>query len=141
METGVLFYKMDPPYIYEDPVQHRFYVVAAKIRALPVALLYPDAPFYQFHDEPIPHQHPDQPKDQVDPEPEPMDEHISEPIPKEDIPVEQVLVSSFKPSSEEPLTTSISGPASVGQISSTSARVPPEIVEISDDKDEDPNFL
>ncbi|KAL4327860.1 hypothetical protein AHAS_Ahas13G0142300 [Arachis hypogaea] len=80
METGVMFYQMDPPYIYEDLVQHRFYVEAVEIRT------------------------------------------------------QQISVSSF----EEPLTTSISGPTSIGQTSSMSAKVPPEIVEISDDEDEDP---
>ncbi|KAL4356438.1 hypothetical protein AHAS_Ahas09G0086700 [Arachis hypogaea] len=55
----------------------------------------------------------------------------------EDIPVEQISVSSFEPSSKEPHTTSISGSTSVGQISSTSSRALPKIVEISDDEDED----
>ena len=164
METGVIFYEMDPPYIYEDIVQHRFYVVAAEIRTrmyilrdhpfhhpidtpqfnpdmpyeFPLQWLHPDAPFHPFHDGPVPHQHPDQPADQADPEPEPMEEHFPEPVPEEDIPVEQISVSSSEPSSEEPLTASISGPASAGQTSSTSASAPPEIIEISDDEDEDP---
>ncbi|KAL4305637.1 hypothetical protein AHAS_Ahas16G0098200 [Arachis hypogaea] len=76
METGVIFYEMDPPYIYEDIVQHRFYVVAAEIRTrmyilrdhpfhhpidtpqfnpnmpyeFPLQWLHPDAPFHPFHD-------------------------------------------------------------------------------------------
>ncbi|QHN93873.1 uncharacterized protein DS421_17g596390 [Arachis hypogaea] len=164
METGVIFYEMDPPYIYEDIVQHRFYVVAAEIRTrmyilrdhpfhhpidtpqfnpdmpyeFPLQWLHPDAPFHPFHDGPVPHQHPDQPADQADPEPEPMEEHFPEPVPEEDIPMEQISVSSSEPSSEEPLTASISGPASAGQTSSTSASAPPEIIEISDDEDKDP---
>ncbi|RYQ84783.1 hypothetical protein Ahy_B10g104262 isoform A [Arachis hypogaea] len=76
--------------------------------------LHPDAPFHPFHDGPVPHQHSDQPADQADPEPEPMEEHFPEPVPEEDIPVEQISVSSSEPSSEEPLTASISGPASAG---------------------------
>ncbi|QHN92969.1 uncharacterized protein DS421_17g588620 [Arachis hypogaea] len=138
METGVIFYEMDPPYIYEDIVHHRFYVVAAKIRTrmyilrdhpfhhpidtpqfnpdmpyeFPLQWLHPDAPFNPFHDGP--------------------------PVLEEDIPVEQISVSSSEPSSEEPLTAFISGPASAGQTSSTSASAPPEIKEISDDEDEDP---
>ncbi|KAL4390076.1 hypothetical protein AHAS_Ahas03G0108900 [Arachis hypogaea] len=86
----------------------------------------------------IPHQHPDQTEDQVDLEPEPIEEHIPEPIPEEDIPVEQISVSPSKPSSKELLTTSISGPTSIGQTSSMSAEAPLEIVEISDDEDKDP---
>ncbi|XP_057740449.1 uncharacterized protein LOC130957616 [Arachis stenosperma] len=108
METGVIFYKMDPPYIYEDIVQHRFYVVAAEIRTrmyilrdhpfhhpidtpqfnpdmpykFPLQWLHPDAPFQPFHDGPVPHQHLDQPADQADPEPEPMEEHFPEPVPE-----------------------------------------------------------
>ncbi|KAL4381799.1 hypothetical protein AHAS_Ahas04G0169600 [Arachis hypogaea] len=115
MDTGVIFYEMDPPYIYEDIVHYGFYVVATEIRT--------HAPFHPFHDEP---------------EPEPMEEHFLEPIPEEDIPVEQISVSSSEPSSEEPLTASISGPASAGQTSSTSASAPPEIIDISNDEDEDP---
>nr|XP_025685082.1 uncharacterized protein LOC112785875 [Arachis hypogaea] len=76
----------------------------------PLQWLHPDAPFHLFHDGPVPHQHPDQPADQADPEPEPMEEHFPEPVPEEDIPVEQISVSSSEPSSEEPLTASISGP-------------------------------
>ncbi|QHO52113.1 uncharacterized protein DS421_2g36770 [Arachis hypogaea] len=85
METGIIFYEMDPPYIYEDIVQHRFYVVATEIRTRMYILrdhhfhhpidtpqfnpdmpyefllqwLHPDAPFHPFHDGPVPHQHPD----------------------------------------------------------------------------------
>ncbi|KAL4328144.1 hypothetical protein AHAS_Ahas13G0170700 [Arachis hypogaea] len=80
--------------------------------------------------------HPDQPTDQVDPET--MEEDIPGPIPEEDIPIEHILVSSSEPSSKEPLTASISGPMSVGQTCSTSARAPPETIEISDDEDKDP---
>ncbi|KAL4329125.1 hypothetical protein AHAS_Ahas13G0268800 [Arachis hypogaea] len=102
----------------------------------PLHWLHPDAPFHPFHDGPV-SQHPDQPEEQVDPEPEPMEEHLPEPIPEEVILIEQILVSLSEPSSEELHTTSISGPTSVGQTSSTSARAPPEIVEISDDEDKD----
>ncbi|KAL4395947.1 hypothetical protein AHAS_Ahas01G0042800 [Arachis hypogaea] len=49
--------------------------------------------------------------------------------------MEQISVSSSEPSSEEPFTASISGPASAGQTSRTSASTPPEIIEISDDDD------
>ncbi|KAL4321533.1 hypothetical protein AHAS_Ahas14G0120000 [Arachis hypogaea] len=45
METGVIFYEMDPPYIYEDIVQHRFYVVGAEIRTR----------MYILHDHPFSH--------------------------------------------------------------------------------------
>ncbi|KAL4396740.1 hypothetical protein AHAS_Ahas01G0122100 [Arachis hypogaea] len=100
--------------------------------------LHPNAPFHPFHDELVPHQHPDQPADQVDPQPEPMEKHIPEPVPEEHIPVEQILVSSSEPSYEEPLSASISRPTSVGQTSSTSASAPPEIIEIFDDEDQDP---
>ncbi|KAL4315211.1 hypothetical protein AHAS_Ahas15G0162400 [Arachis hypogaea] len=134
METGVIFYEMDPLYIYENIVQHRFYVVAAEIRTLTP----PGCSIHPFHDGPVPHQHPDQPADQADPEPESMEELFPKPVPEDDIPVEQISVSSSKPSSEEPLTASINGPASAGQTCSTSASVPPEIIEISDDEDEDP---
>ncbi|RYR47050.1 hypothetical protein Ahy_A07g032959 [Arachis hypogaea] len=61
----------------------------------------------------------------------------NQPIPKEDIPAEQISLSSSEPSSEEPLTASISGPTSVGQTTSMSARTPPEIIEIFCDEDED----
>ncbi|KAL4381300.1 hypothetical protein AHAS_Ahas04G0119700 [Arachis hypogaea] len=83
METRVLFYEMDPPYIYEDLVQHRFYIVAAEIRTrmyvlpdhpfrhlintphfnpdmpyeFPLHWLPLDASFYPFHDGPVPHQY------------------------------------------------------------------------------------
>ncbi|KAL4287027.1 hypothetical protein AHAS_Ahas19G0145100 [Arachis hypogaea] len=67
-----------------------------------------------------------------------MEEHILEPIPKEDNLVEHISVKSSEPSSEEPLSASISGPASAGQTSSTSASAPPEIIEIFYDEDEDP---
>ncbi|KAL4381299.1 hypothetical protein AHAS_Ahas04G0119600 [Arachis hypogaea] len=67
-----------------------------------------------------------------------MEEHIPEPILEEDILVEQILVSSPEPSPVETHTTSISGPTSFGKTSSTSARAPPEIVDISDDENEDP---
>ncbi|KAL4357107.1 hypothetical protein AHAS_Ahas09G0153600 [Arachis hypogaea] len=73
----------------------------------PLQWLHPDAPFHPFHDGP------------------------------EDIPVEQISVSSSEPSSEEPLTASISGPVNAGQTSSTSASASPEIIEISNDEDED----
>ncbi|QHN86302.1 uncharacterized protein DS421_16g544970 [Arachis hypogaea] len=85
----------------------------------------------------IPHQHPDQPEAQVVPESEPMEKHVPKPIPEWDIPVEQISLSSSKPSSENLHTTSISGPTSMGQSTSTSARTLPKIIEISDDKDED----
>ncbi|KAL4390443.1 hypothetical protein AHAS_Ahas03G0145600 [Arachis hypogaea] len=62
---------------------------------------------------------------------------FTEPIPEKDNPVEQISVSSSEPSSEEPLTASISEPTSVGQTSSTSARAFPETIEISNDEDED----
>ncbi|KAL4394585.1 hypothetical protein AHAS_Ahas02G0166700 [Arachis hypogaea] len=42
-----------------------------------VQWLHLDAPFHPFHDGLVPHQHPDQPADQADPEP----------VPEEDIPV------------------------------------------------------
>ncbi|KAL4300333.1 hypothetical protein AHAS_Ahas17G0190400 [Arachis hypogaea] len=100
--------------------------------------LHLDAPIHPFHDGPVPHQHSDQPTDQADPEPKPMEEHIPELVPEEDIPVEQISVSSSEPSSEEPLTASSSGPESAGQTSSTRASAPPEVIEISDDEDEDP---
>ncbi|KAL4356462.1 hypothetical protein AHAS_Ahas09G0089100 [Arachis hypogaea] len=155
---------MDPPYIYEDIVQHRFAVVGAEIKTRMYILhdhlfshpintlqfnpdmpyefslqwIHPDAPFHPFHDGPMPNQYPDQPADQVDPEPEPIEEHIPEPVPEEDIPVEQISVSSFEPSLEEPLSASISGLTSDDQTSSTSASAPPEIIKISDDEDEDP---
>ncbi|KAL4365361.1 hypothetical protein AHAS_Ahas07G0098400 [Arachis hypogaea] len=74
----------------------------------PLQWLHPDAPFHPFCDG------------------------------LEDIPVEQISVSSSEPSFEEPLTTSISGPESASQTSSTSASALPEIIEISDDEDEDP---
>ncbi|KAL4316019.1 hypothetical protein AHAS_Ahas15G0243200 [Arachis hypogaea] len=106
METGVIFFEMDPPYIYEDIVQHRFYVVGAEIRTrmyilrihlfshpidtpqfnpdMPYEFLLQwlrlDALFHLFHDKPMLHQHPDQLADQVDPEPEPVEEHILEPV-------------------------------------------------------------
>ncbi|KAL4316938.1 hypothetical protein AHAS_Ahas15G0335100 [Arachis hypogaea] len=32
MDTGVIFYELEQPYVYEDPVLHIFYVVAAKPR-------------------------------------------------------------------------------------------------------------
>ncbi|XP_057760340.1 uncharacterized protein LOC130980704 [Arachis stenosperma] len=64
--------------------------------------------------------------------------NFPEPVPEEDIPVEQISVSTSEPSSEEPLAASISGPVSAGQTSSTSASAPSEIIEISDDEDEDP---
>ncbi|KAL4316164.1 hypothetical protein AHAS_Ahas15G0257700 [Arachis hypogaea] len=95
--------------------------------------LHPDAPFHLFHDGSVPYQHLDQPKDQVIPELEPMEEQVPEPIPKRDIPLEQISVSSSEPSSEELYTTSISRPTSMGQSSSTSARTPPKIVEIFSD--------
>ncbi|KAL4306608.1 hypothetical protein AHAS_Ahas16G0195300 [Arachis hypogaea] len=66
-----------------------------------------------------------------------MEEHVSKPIPEWDIPVEQILVSSSDPSSEDLHTTSINRLTSVDQSSSTSARTPPEIIEIFDDEDED----
>ncbi|KAL4337122.1 hypothetical protein AHAS_Ahas12G0078600 [Arachis hypogaea] len=164
METGVLFYEMDIPYIYEDFVQRRFYVVAAEIRTCMYVIrdhpfhhsintslfnsdmpyefllhwLHPDASFHPFHDRPVPHQHPYQPEDQLVLETEPMEEHVPKPIPKWDIPVEKISVSSSEPSSEELHTTSTSGPTSMGQNSSTSAKTPPEIIEISNDEDEDP---
>ncbi|KAL4321935.1 hypothetical protein AHAS_Ahas14G0160200 [Arachis hypogaea] len=164
METGVLFYKMNPPCIYEDLVHHRFYVVAAEIRTrtyvlpnlpfrrpintplfnpdmtyeFPLHWLHPDALFHPFHDVPIPHQHPNQPKDHVVPKSEPMEEHVPEFIPEWDISVVQISVSSSEPSSEELHTTSINRPTSVGQSSSTSVRTPLEIIEISDDEGEDP---
>ncbi|KAL4371797.1 hypothetical protein AHAS_Ahas06G0201700 [Arachis hypogaea] len=148
METGVLFYETDPPYIYEDIVQHRVYVVAAEIRTRMYILCYhpfrhpvntphfnpdmpyefllhwlhPDALLHPFHDGLVPHQYPDQPTDQVDPEFESMEEHIPEPIPEENIPVEHISTSSSELSSEEPLTASIRGLTSIGQTSSTSAR-------------------
>ncbi|KAL4371624.1 hypothetical protein AHAS_Ahas06G0184400 [Arachis hypogaea] len=75
----------------------------------PLQWLHPDAPFHPFHDGP------------------------------KDIPVEQFLVSLSEPSSEELLTASISGPSRAGQTSSTSASAPPEIIEIFDDEDEDPD--
>ncbi|QHN82739.1 uncharacterized protein DS421_20g698410 [Arachis hypogaea] len=137
METGVIFYEMDPPYIYEDIVQHMFYVVAAEIRtrigstrmlhftrfmmgrcltSIPISLRIRRtlslSPWRSIF--------------------------IPEPVPEEDIPVEQISVSSSESSSEEPLTASISGPTSAGQTSSTSASAPPEIIEIFDDEDEDP---
>ncbi|KAL4356807.1 hypothetical protein AHAS_Ahas09G0123600 [Arachis hypogaea] len=108
METGVIFYEMDLPYIYEDIVQYRFYVIGAEIRA-----------------------------HQADPETELMEEHILESVPEEDIPIEQISVSSSKPSSEESLTASINGLASAGQTSSMSASAPPEIMEISNEEDKD----
>ncbi|KAL4275998.1 hypothetical protein AHAS_Ahas20G0163200 [Arachis hypogaea] len=111
---------MDPPYIYEDLVQHRFYVVAADIRT-------------RIH---VPHQHPNQPEDQV--VPVPVEEHVPEPIPEWHISIEHNSVYSCEPSSEELHTTSITGPTSVGQSSSTSVRTTPDIIEISDDDDEDP---
>ncbi|KAL4356772.1 hypothetical protein AHAS_Ahas09G0120100 [Arachis hypogaea] len=67
-----------------------------------------------------------------------MEDHILEPILEEDIPIEQISVSSSELSSEESLTASISGPISVDQTSSMSASSPPEIIKISDDEDEDP---
>ncbi|KAL4287268.1 hypothetical protein AHAS_Ahas19G0169200 [Arachis hypogaea] len=67
-----------------------------------------------------------------------MEEHIPESVPEEDILVEQISVSSSEPSFEEPLTASISGLAGAGQTSSTSASAPPEIIEISNNKDENP---
>ncbi|KAL4329312.1 hypothetical protein AHAS_Ahas13G0287500 [Arachis hypogaea] len=73
----------------------------------PLHWLHPDTPFHPFHDRP------------------------------EDIPIEQISVSSSELSSEEPLTASISGPMSVGQTCSTRARAPPETIEIFDDEDED----
>ncbi|KAL4321648.1 hypothetical protein AHAS_Ahas14G0131500 [Arachis hypogaea] len=57
METGVLFYEMDPPYIYKNLIQYRFYVVAAEIRTR----------MYVLHDHPFrhlintPHFNPDMP--------------------------------------------------------------------------------
>ncbi|KAL4285775.1 hypothetical protein AHAS_Ahas19G0019900 [Arachis hypogaea] len=30
METGVIFYELEQPYVYEDPALHSFYVVAAE---------------------------------------------------------------------------------------------------------------
>ncbi|KAL4359257.1 hypothetical protein AHAS_Ahas08G0059300 [Arachis hypogaea] len=104
----------------------------------PLQWLHPDTPFHRFYDGPVPHQHPDQPANQADPEPEPMKKHFSEPVSEEDIPVEQISASSSEPSSEEPLTASISGPASAGQTSSTSASARPDIIEIFDDEDKDP---
>ncbi|KAL4365643.1 hypothetical protein AHAS_Ahas07G0126600 [Arachis hypogaea] len=100
--------------------------------------LHPNAPFHPFHDGSVPHQHSDQPADQEDLEPEPMEEHIPEPVPEEDILVEQISVSSSETSSEELLSASISGPASTGQTSSMSASAPFKIIEISDDNDKDP---
>ncbi|KAL4315223.1 hypothetical protein AHAS_Ahas15G0163600 [Arachis hypogaea] len=32
METGVIFYEIEQPYVYNDPVFHSFYLVAAKPR-------------------------------------------------------------------------------------------------------------
>ncbi|KAL4321934.1 hypothetical protein AHAS_Ahas14G0160100 [Arachis hypogaea] len=61
--------------------------------------LHLNASFHPFHDGPIPHQHHDQPEDQVVPEPEPMEEHVPEPIPEWDIGIEQISVSSSEPSS------------------------------------------
>ncbi|KAL4275997.1 hypothetical protein AHAS_Ahas20G0163100 [Arachis hypogaea] len=77
--------------------------------------LLPDTSFHPFHDGPVPHQHPDQPEDQVAPKLEPMEEHVLESIPELDIPIEHISVSSSEFSSEELHTTSISGPTSVGR--------------------------
>ncbi|KAL4328995.1 hypothetical protein AHAS_Ahas13G0255800 [Arachis hypogaea] len=79
-------------------------------------LLHPDAPFHPFHDGLVPYQHPDQLEE----------EHVPEPIPEWDIPVEKISVSLSELSFEELHTTSISGLMSVGQSSSTSAKTPPE---------------
>ncbi|KAL4300664.1 hypothetical protein AHAS_Ahas17G0223500 [Arachis hypogaea] len=67
-----------------------------------------------------------------------MEKHVIGSILEWDIFVEQISMSLFEPSSEELHTNSISGPMSVGKSSSTSARTLPEIIEISDDEDEDP---
>ncbi|KAL4371465.1 hypothetical protein AHAS_Ahas06G0168500 [Arachis hypogaea] len=76
METGILFYEMEPPYVYEDLEQHRFYIVAVEIRIhmyilrdhplrylintllfnldmhydFPLHWFHPDALFHPFHD-------------------------------------------------------------------------------------------
>ncbi|KAL4287267.1 hypothetical protein AHAS_Ahas19G0169100 [Arachis hypogaea] len=68
-----------------------------------------------------------------------MEEHILESVPEEDIPVEKISVSSSEPSFEEPLTASFSGLAGAGQTSSTSASALPEIIEISNNEDENPD--
>ncbi|KAL4381170.1 hypothetical protein AHAS_Ahas04G0106700 [Arachis hypogaea] len=139
MMTDILFYEMDPPYIYEDLIQHRFYVVAIEIRThmyvlhdrpfhhlinipffnhdmlyeFPLHWLHPDVPFHPFHDGPVSHQHPDQLEDQVVPKPEPMEEYVPEPIPEWNILVEQISMSSSEPFSKELHTTSVSRLTSV----------------------------
>ncbi|KAL4276411.1 hypothetical protein AHAS_Ahas20G0204500 [Arachis hypogaea] len=128
METRVLFYDLEHLRIYEDPVQHSFYIVASEHRVcmyvlrdhcfrhpintllfnldmpyeFSLAWLHPDIPHHPFHDGPGLHHHPVQPEDHVVLEPDPVEEYIPEPS------------------------------------SDTSAMIFSEIIEISDDDDEDP---
>ncbi|KAL4344381.1 hypothetical protein AHAS_Ahas11G0172700 [Arachis hypogaea] len=97
METRILFYELDHPHIYKDPVYHSFYIIAAEPRVrlyvlrdhpfqhpidipffdldtpyeFPLSWLHPGAPYHPFPDETI-HFHPVQPEDQVVPPSDPV---------------------------------------------------------------------
>ncbi|KAL4344926.1 hypothetical protein AHAS_Ahas11G0227200 [Arachis hypogaea] len=51
----------------------------------PLLWLHLDAPFHPFYDRHVPHQYPNKPEDQVVPQPEPLEEHVPEPILEWDI--------------------------------------------------------
>ncbi|KAL4373598.1 hypothetical protein AHAS_Ahas05G0097800 [Arachis hypogaea] len=94
IETGILFYEVDQPYIYEDPVFHSCYTLTTEPRMrlyvlcdhpfqhllvspsfdpdapyeFSLSWLYPDAPGYPFPDGPG-HPHPAQPVNQATPKP------------------------------------------------------------------------
>ncbi|KAL4288104.1 hypothetical protein AHAS_Ahas19G0252800 [Arachis hypogaea] len=101
METGVIFYELEHPYVYKDPVLHSFYVVATEPRVRPV---------------------PVQQDGQAVPEPGPViDDYIPNSPPVGlDMSIESLSTRSSNPFTIEPIGTSVvvsSQPSTVEQIS------------------------
>ncbi|QHN77833.1 uncharacterized protein DS421_19g656260 [Arachis hypogaea] len=94
METGVIFYEFEDPYVYEDPVHHSYFIMGLEPRIrqyalpnrafqhplsslhfdpdalydFPLSWLHPDAPGHPFPDDPE-HPIPAQPLNEAVPEP------------------------------------------------------------------------
>ncbi|XP_020987566.1 WW domain-containing protein C2F3.14c-like [Arachis duranensis] len=82
MDTGVLFYEIDPPYIHEDPVRAYFNPDAPY--DFPLSWLHPGGPGISHPEE----QMPPPPDDPPPPEP---------PLPNEPIPAQPIHESSLAP--------------------------------------------
>ncbi|KAL4329456.1 hypothetical protein AHAS_Ahas13G0301900 [Arachis hypogaea] len=120
METGILFYELLHPYIYEDPVFHSFYIVFAEPRVVPE---------FELVEEFVPSHYPDW-------------DLLSE------LMVSSLLGTHSGNQSRPPVEgldhIPADGPVFVGDLvhidssSDSSLRSFPEVIVISDDDDEDP---